>query len=42
MTGGFVLYPLFKVISRRYREVHAGSWVLGALSVLFFVFYPYG
>lgn len=42
MTAGFVLYPLFKVISGRYREVHAGSWVLGALSVLFFVFYPYG
>ena len=42
MTGGFVLYPLFKVISGRYREVHAGSWVLCALSVLFFVFYPYG
>ena len=42
MTGGFVLYPLFKVTSGRYKEVHPGSWVLCALSVLFFIFYPYG
>lgn len=42
MTAGFVLYPFFKLISGRYREIHPGLWVLGALSLLFFIFYPYG
>jgi len=41
MTAGFVSYPLFKTISGRVREVPAGLWVFGALSLLFFVFYPY-
>jgi len=42
MTAGFVLYPLLKVIGGRYREIPAGLWILGALSLLFYVFYPYG
>jgi AGZA family xanthine/uracil permease-like MFS transporter len=41
MTAGFVVYPLMKVLSGRVREVPAGLWVLSALSVLFFIFYPY-
>ena len=41
MTAGFVLYPLMKVISGRVREVPGGMWVLSALSLAFFVFYPY-
>jgi len=41
MTGGFVLYPFFKVISGRAREVHPGLWALGAFSLVFFIFYPY-
>jgi len=41
VTGGFVLYPFFKLISGRYREVRPGLWVLAALSLLFFIFYPY-
>jgi len=41
MTAGFVLYPFFKLISGRAREVHPGMWVLGVLSLLFYVFYPY-
>lgn len=41
MTAGFVLYPLMKVITGRVREVPKGMWVLSALSVAFFVFYPY-
>jgi len=41
MTAGFVLYPLFKIVSGRVREIHPGLWVLGALSLLFYVFYPY-
>jgi AGZA family xanthine/uracil permease-like MFS transporter len=41
ITGGFVVYPLMKLIAGRVREVPAGMWVLSALSLLFFVFYPY-
>ncbi len=41
VTGGFVLYPFFKLVSGRYREVRPGLWVLGLLSLLFFIFYPY-
>lgn len=41
ITAGFVMYPVVKVLSGRWREVHAGMWVLGAISGLFFVFYPY-
>ncbi len=41
ITGGFVLYPLFKVVTGRVREVRPGLWVLSAFSVLFFIFYPY-
>jgi AGZA family xanthine/uracil permease-like MFS transporter len=41
ITAGFVLYPFFKLTAGRRREVSPGLWVLGALSLLFFVFYPY-
>jgi AGZA family xanthine/uracil permease-like MFS transporter len=41
ITGGLVVYPLMKLIAGRVHEVPAGMWVLSALSVLFFVFYPY-
>lgn len=41
ITAGFVLYPLCKLIAGRPREVRAGLWVLAAISLLFFVFYPY-
>ncbi len=41
MTAGFVLYPLFKVLSGKWREVHVGMWILGGLSLLFYIFYPY-
>jgi len=41
ITAGFVLYPLFKVLAGRTNEVRPGLWVLFALSLLFFVFYPY-
>ena len=41
MTAGFVIYPLVKIFAGRWREVSAGMWALGALSLLFFVFYPY-
>ncbi|MBI3475943.1 MAG: NCS2 family permease [Acidobacteria bacterium] len=41
MTAGFVLYPFCKLFSGRIREVRPALWVLTALSLLFFVFYPY-
>jgi AGZA family xanthine/uracil permease-like MFS transporter len=41
ITAGFVLYPIFKLAAGRQREVSPGLWVLGALSLMFFVFYPY-
>jgi AGZA family xanthine/uracil permease-like MFS transporter len=41
MTAGFVLYPLIKTLAGRTKEVPAGLWFLGGLSLLFFVFYPY-
>ncbi|HWR35098.1 MAG TPA: NCS2 family permease [Clostridia bacterium] len=41
ITAGFVLYPLCKVVSGRRRELRPGIWVLTALSLLFFIFYPY-
>ena len=41
MTAGFVMYPLFKVLTGKIREVKPGLWVLAVLSLLFFVFYPY-
>lgn len=42
MTAGFILYPFFKFISGKYKEIHPGLWVLGILSLLFYIFYPYG
>jgi AGZA family xanthine/uracil permease-like MFS transporter len=42
MTAGFVLYPLCKLAAGRIREVRPGLWVLTILSLLFFIFYPYG
>jgi AGZA family xanthine/uracil permease-like MFS transporter len=41
MTAGFVVYPLFKALSGRLKEVKPGLWVLAVLSILFFLFYPY-
>jgi adenine/guanine/hypoxanthine permease len=41
MTAGFVMYPFFKIITGRYKELSAGIWVLAILSLLFFIFYPY-
>jgi AGZA family xanthine/uracil permease-like MFS transporter len=41
ITSGFVLYPLFKLAAGRHREVRPGLWALCALSLLFYIFYPY-
>ncbi len=41
MTAGFVMYPLFKVLTGRPGDVRPGMWVLAAFSILLFIFYPY-
>lgn len=41
MTAGFLAYPLLKLFSGRFKEVHIGLWVLFVLSLLFYIFYPY-
>jgi AGZA family xanthine/uracil permease-like MFS transporter len=42
ITAGFVLYPICKLAGGKIRQVKPALWVLTALSVMFFVFYPYG
>jgi len=41
ITAGFVLYPLFKTLGGRRKEVSPGLWVLCLLSLMFYIFYPY-
>jgi AGZA family xanthine/uracil permease-like MFS transporter len=41
MTAGFLLYPLFKILGGKVNELKPGLWVLAALSLMFYVFYPY-
>jgi AGZA family xanthine/uracil permease-like MFS transporter len=38
LTAGLVLYPLFKLLAGRAREVRAGSVVLGLLCLVYYVF----
>jgi AGZA family xanthine/uracil permease-like MFS transporter len=42
ISAGFVLYPLCKLVSGKIRQVKPALFVLTALSLLFFIFYPYG
>jgi AGZA family xanthine/uracil permease-like MFS transporter len=41
MTAGLVAYPVLKTVAGRGREVPAGLWILGAMSLCYYVFYPY-
>jgi len=41
ISAGFVLYPICKLVAGKPKELKPGLWVLTALSLLFFVFYPY-
>ncbi|MRR54756.1 MAG: NCS2 family permease [Deltaproteobacteria bacterium] len=40
ITAGLLVWPLFKTLSGRGREVPAGAWILALISLSFFVFYP--
>jgi AGZA family xanthine/uracil permease-like MFS transporter len=42
ITAGFVLYPLCKLAAGKVKEIKPALLVLTGLSLLFFVFYPYG
>jgi AGZA family xanthine/uracil permease-like MFS transporter len=41
LTAGFLAYVIVKSIAGKLNEISAGMWVLGVLSLLFFIFYPY-
>jgi len=41
MTAGLIAYPLLKTVTGRIREVPGPLWVLAALSLSFYVVYPY-
>jgi hypothetical protein len=42
ISAGFILYPLCKLAAGKARQVKPALFVLTALSLLFFIFYPYG
>jgi AGZA family xanthine/uracil permease-like MFS transporter len=41
MTAGLITYPLLKAITGRVGEVRPAMWLLAALSISFYIFYPY-
>jgi adenine/guanine/hypoxanthine permease len=41
MTAGLITYPILKTITGRVREVPGPLWILAALSLSFYIFYPY-
>jgi adenine/guanine/hypoxanthine permease len=41
VCAGFVLYPICKLVAGKLKQLKPCIWVLSALSLLFFVFYPY-
>ena len=42
ITAGFVLYPLCKLAAGKAKQIKPALLVLTGLSLLFYVFYPYG
>lgn len=40
ITAGLLVWPIFKTLSGRGREVPAGAWILALISLSFFIFYP--
>lgn len=41
LTAGLLIYPVLKVLTGRVREVPLPLWLLAALSLLFYLVYPY-
>jgi AGZA family xanthine/uracil permease-like MFS transporter len=38
LTAGLIVYPLFKVLAGRHKELHPGSIVLAALCLIYYLF----
>jgi len=38
LTAGLVLYPIFKVLAGKWKELNAGSMVMGLLCLVYYVF----
>ena len=41
MTSGLLVYPILKLITGRVKEVPPPLWLLSAMSLVFFLVYPY-
>jgi len=41
MTSGLLTFPILKVLTGRGKDVKAGMWVLAALSLTLYIFYPH-
>jgi AGZA family xanthine/uracil permease-like MFS transporter len=41
MTAGLITYPLLKAVTGRGGEVRPAMWLMAALSISFYIFYPY-
>jgi AGZA family xanthine/uracil permease-like MFS transporter len=41
MTAGLISHPLLKTITGRHKEVPVALWLLAAMSLSFYIFYPY-
>ena len=41
MTGGFIVYIIFKLAARKSSDISLGMWVLGIISLILFIIYPY-
>ena len=41
ITVGFIAYAAIKVLTGRASEIRTGMWILAALSLTFYLFYPY-
>ncbi|MDZ7632040.1 MAG: solute carrier family 23 protein [Gemmatimonadaceae bacterium] len=41
MTAGLLVYPVLKLLTGRIREVPPPLWILAAMSLVFFIVYPY-
>ena len=41
ITAGLISYPLLKTITGRHKEVPLALWLLAAMSLSFYIFYPY-
>ncbi|WP_294347093.1 NCS2 family permease [Prosthecochloris sp.] len=41
ITAGFIAYVILKLLTGKVSSIHPGMWILAALSLTFYLFYPY-